>query len=126
MTPFARKSVAPLVLTFLGVGSGVYTVSLNLTGRAFDWGVLLPLAGLTAIVSFPVTMLLLGHERRSRVTWREHTRHMSVVYPFWTLGLAGGLGGSHVSSGFMIPCAALTGVMVGNLAAVIRSVRATA
>lgn len=115
----------PVVLVTLGLALGVLVLQLDLTGSVFDWNVLIPLTTAAAILAYLLTLVLLRFERAASITMRDHLRHMWIVYPFWLLGSLG-LGGGHGALLFIIPFAALSGVMIGNLLAVAISLRAPA
>ena len=97
-----RWLVSPIVLATLGVGAGLFVLQLDLTGRVLDWNILVPLAAAAAIVSFPLTLVLLRFEAHATITLRDHLRHMWLAYPFWALGSLG-LGGGHGAILYIIP-----------------------
>jgi hypothetical protein len=112
----------PLALVTLGMTLGILVLRLDLTGSVFDWDILIPLTTAAAVLAYLLTLVLLRFERATSITMRDHLRHMWIVYPFWLLGSLG-LGGGHGALLFIMPFAALSGVMIGNLVAVAVSLR---
>jgi hypothetical protein len=122
-----RWIVTPLTLAFLGLVIGLLVLAvvmhLDVYGHARNWNILVPLATCAAIGTYFLTLRLLRFERRTPVVLRDHPRQMWLLYPLWLL-TSGGLAGSHVAILYLYPFAALTGVMVGNFIAIVRTLRA--
>ncbi len=126
-----RWLFSPLLLALLGLSVGVgadFAVFLaNRSALIAEWSVFGALAAALALLTFPTTLALLEFELTASgaIGPHRHLRHMWLVYPLWMIsGLAfgGGLG----SIVLRLPCAALSGVVLGNFAAAVWSSRVDA